>query len=165
MNMVDSQQIDIAEHKLDSVRTQTAKLQNRLLKLVKGHGMSENDTFWWQAPADSGGAWTNISLSREESKVFEAMSDAEKTAWCERRTSVKEYRHRRKQGALPVAVRTALVQLNELRDMDFQLASELANKMFKRGLIGLIADKLLLQDDSAVELYLDRVAGVHCEIE
>jgi hypothetical protein len=95
MNMVDSQQIDIAEHKLDSVRTETAKLQNRLLELVKGHGMNENHTFWWQAPPDSGGAWTNISLSREESKVFEAMSDAEKTAWYERRTSGQENRRRR----------------------------------------------------------------------
>ena len=163
--MVASQQIDLAEHKLDSVRTQIAKLQNRLLKLVKDRGMNENDTFWWQAPTDSGGAWTNISLSREESKVFEAISDAEKTAWYERRSSEKENRRRRKPGALPVEVRTALEQLSELRAMEFQLASELANKMFKRGLIGLIADKLLLQEDSAVELYLDPAAVVHCKIE
>jgi hypothetical protein len=152
--MVGSQEIEILESRYESVFSQTLSAQKYLLEMVAKYGLDGTDVLWFQKPSDSAGT-QQFPLTHDEALAIEAMSTTEKIAWFERRLGQHEAKRKEKQELLPSEVRAALVRLNELGDMQCQIATDLATKMYQRGLIGLIADRLKLQEDSEVEEYLD----------
>jgi hypothetical protein len=152
---MDSQKLEKLDSRFDSACDAAAKAGQYLIELAKQHGLDVNDSIFYEQPSDSPGSYQDVSVSREEAEAFEKMSDAEKTAWYEKRVAANEAERQTKQASLPADVRAALVRFNELRAAEHQAAKALAEAMYKRGIIGVIADRLGLQEDSEIELYLD----------
>jgi hypothetical protein len=152
--MFDPQVLAELEARFDRTAVQTAKAQKYLFKLVNRHGLDEGDLRYWRKPADA--AMVEYELTDQEADALESMSHDERNAFDKAKIAGVEARRKEWQSSLPMEVRTALVRLNELRGAEYEAACQLANGMYQRGLIGLIADRLMLQEDSDVDLYSDR---------
>lgn len=162
--MADSQQLQHLGSRWESARDSAASATNHLMEVVRQHGLNEHDPLWVEAPGDSErrSAHTEFEVSPDESESFHAMNDTERQEWFQQRQDEAEAKRKRKQESLPGDVRAALVRKTELDDLEFQAAKKLAEGMYERGLIGLIADQLLLQDDSEIEQYLSpETLGTH----
>jgi len=147
--------IEILKSEFWASLTRVGVAQKKLLELVRQHPDLEiNDPLWFRSPADNAGP-KEVQLSREDAEAFSRMSEAEKLAWFDKRLAEVDEARKRRAAELPGEIRAHLARVNELRDLHETLARKLATRMYNRGLVGLIADTLLLQYDEEVHEYLD----------
>jgi hypothetical protein len=152
--MVNKQQIETLESRLESVMYQVGRARKYLFGLVEKHGLDSNSLLWFQQPYDSEGT-KFFNVTPQEADTFDAMSENERTAWFELQLGKLDAERKQKLAELPNDVRAALIRLKELEGLDYSITRKLANKLYQRGIIGLIADRLGFQEDSELEEYLD----------
>lgn len=152
--MANKQQIEILESRLESAMYQIGRARKYLFGLVEKHGLDSNSMLWIQQPYDTEGT-KFFDVTPLEADAFDAMSENERTAWFEQQLGKLDAERQQQLAKLPNDVRAALIRLKELEGLDYSITRKLANKLYQRGLIGLIADRLGFQEDSEVEEYLD----------
>jgi hypothetical protein len=152
--MVSRQQIETLESRLESAMYQIGRARKYLFELVDKHNLDRDNPLWTQQPYDSEGT-KFFDVTPQEADAFDAMSEIDRTAWFELQLGKLDVERQQQLTELPNDVRAALIHLKELEGLDYSITRKLANKLYQRGLIGLIADRLGFQEDSDVEEYLD----------
>jgi hypothetical protein len=152
--MASRQQIETLESRLESAMYQIGRARKYLYELVEKHSLDRDNPLWIQQPYDSEGT-KFFDVTPQEADAFDAMSEIDRTAWFELQLSKLDVERQQQLAELPNDVRAALIHLKELEGLDYSITRKLANKLYQRGLIGLIADRLGFQEDSDVEEYLD----------
>jgi hypothetical protein len=153
--MVDGQQIDLATSRWESACNQAAAAKSTLFELLEQYpSVDLTDPIWHSRP-QSGECYQSVGMEPAQAAEFEAMNDAERVAWFEKRVARLDAERQQTLAGMPLELRTAVVRCAELSELEYRRARALAKKMYQRGLLGIIADKLRLQEVTELEQYLN----------